>query len=451
MKTQMFFSILLLTNITFAQVELEFVQDCVIKTGKKVGKHELGGLSGLAYNPQTRSLLAVSDFKTDRDAHLFLFKLPTSRTLCPSPVKAVMLQERDSANSLQRWDSDGEGFAVDVDGSIYVSSESSSLGYNTSQAQLSHFSNTGVKSKDIITPQAFNPGEQKIPPGPEPVRKVLPALDVPLFQAPPRPEYKYNSNLVKRMTPDLLESLYEKWLFYVWKKDVVNAQKEYATLVKELKRRHQEKQDKLDEAFGNEHQKWVNDTIRIPLGPQHNAGFESLSFDQKSRILTLVSEETLLQDQKEHPGIVRLLRMSLDESKNLKTTNEYYYQSDSQMRVSEILDLGENRLLVLEIRFDTESRKVFSKIFEVDMTSAKPSESSLFLPTDIPILKKRLVIDLNEIEDQLSPSYQRLDNLEGMALGPDFSTGEKSLYLVSDNNRSKNQATQFLIFKLKGI
>jgi hypothetical protein len=43
----------------------------------------------------------------------------------------------------------------------------------------------------------------------------------------------------------------------------------------------------------------------------------------------------------------------------------------------------------------------------------------------------------------------RVDNLEGMAFGPDLPNGNRSLVLVSDDNFSPIQVTQFLAFELK--
>jgi hypothetical protein len=45
----------------------------------------------------------------------------------------------------------------------------------------------------------------------------------------------------------------------------------------------------------------------------------------------------------------------------------------------------------------------------------------------------------------------RLDNLEGMTLGPRLPDGSQSLLLVSDNNFNSLQITQLLLFRLKGL
>jgi hypothetical protein len=55
--------------------------------------------------------------------------------------------------------------------------------------------------------------------------------------------------------------------------------------------------------------------------------------------------------------------------------------------------------------------------------------------------RKKLLLDLTELGI-------RLDNLEGMTLGPRLPDGSQSLILVSDDNFKDEQVTQFLLFRL---
>ncbi len=57
-------------------------------------------------------------------------------------------------------------------------------------------------------------------------------------------------------------------------------------------------------------------------------------------------------------------------------------------------------------------------------------------------VRKQLLLDLKELGITL-------DNLEGMTLGPRLPDGSQSLVLVSDDNFSEGQKTQFLLFRLK--
>jgi hypothetical protein len=64
---------------------------------------------------------------------------------------------------------------------------------------------------------------------------------------------------------------------------------------------------------------------------------------------------------------------------------------------------------------------------------------------------KELVLDLDDVLDQLSSEYPRLDNLEAMGLGPELPGGGRALLLASDDNFQSKQRTQFLLFRLRGI
>jgi hypothetical protein len=59
-------------------------------------------------------------------------------------------------------------------------------------------------------------------------------------------------------------------------------------------------------------------------------------------------------------------------------------------------------------------------------------------------VKKKLVLDLSTLDIDL-------DNLEGMTLGPRLPDGSQSLLLVSDDNFTDEQMTQFLLFRLKRL
>ncbi|GAA0605942.1 hypothetical protein GCM10009416_49140 [Craurococcus roseus] len=58
-------------------------------------------------------------------------------------------------------------------------------------------------------------------------------------------------------------------------------------------------------------------------------------------------------------------------------------------------------------------------------------------------LRKELVLDFDEIG-------VALDNVEGMAFGPDLPDGRRTLVFVSDDNFAETQITQFLAFAVNG-
>ena len=55
--------------------------------------------------------------------------------------------------------------------------------------------------------------------------------------------------------------------------------------------------------------------------------------------------------------------------------------------------------------------------------------------------QKTLLLDLDELG-------LTLDNIEGMTLGPRLPDGRQSVLLVSDNNFTPGQVSQFLLFAL---
>lgn len=85
------------------------------------------------------------------------------------------------------------------------------------------------------------------------------------------------------------------------------------------------------------------------------------------------------------------------------------------------------------------------RIFQIATGAATDTSNILSLKGEIRAVepvKKQLLLDLSEIGITL-------DNLEGMTIGPRFPDGSQSLILVSDNNFSDKQVTQFLLFRLK--
>jgi hypothetical protein len=79
------------------------------------------------------------------------------------------------------------------------------------------------------------------------------------------------------------------------------------------------------------------------------------------------------------------------------------------------------------------------------------SDESLEVSRDWRPVTKELVLDLDDVVDRLPREYPRLDNLEAMGLGPELPGGGRALLLASDDNFHRNQRTQFLLFRLKGV
>jgi hypothetical protein len=162
-------------------------------------------------------------------------------------------------------------------------------------------------------------------------------------------------------------------------------------------------------------------------GPRHNSVFEGLSFDEDYRHLYVSVEEPLYEDGHRAAGgdstaFVRILKFN----RRLKQcVAQFAYRVDAVRQqanppeafkingISEILYLGNEKLLVIERAFSTGT-----------------------LATDIRIY----LVDLKE--------GRFIDNFEGVTFGPPLSNGHRTLIFVSDDNFAPAQKTQFFLFEV---
>jgi hypothetical protein len=131
-------------------------------------------------------------------------------------------------------------------------------------------------------------------------------------------------------------------------------------------------------------------------------------------------------------------------------TAEYLYEFDKaplgtvDQGLSEILSVDNaGHFLSLERTFGLTGFN--GKIFQFTMAGASDTSAIAALqpkpPTAPNPVRKTLVLDLADLGITI-------DNVEGMALGPVLADGSKSLLIVTDDNFSKDQVTQFLLFRL---
>lgn len=186
-------------------------------------------------------------------------------------------------------------------------------------------------------------------------------------------------------------------------------------------------------------------------GIRHNNGFESLAFDSRDSTLWTANESPLLQDGEEataHQGAsVRLVKGDLDGFRE-----QYHYRLDpvglptddpelrSETGLVEMMKVG-GELLVLE-RSYTENTGNFIRLFRAN---PKP-ENQISKGKDLrenapPAVEKELLLTL--------PSFNpRVDNLEGMSLGPRLPDGRRTLWLISDDNFNESQRSEIWVFAL---
>ena len=111
--------------------------------------------------------------------------------------------------------------------------------------------------------------------------------------------------------------------------------------------------------------------------------------------------------------------------------------SEYAMGVSELVALGNGRLLVLEREFYVPKLKlgafVQCKIYEIEPGKEFVLPENAVIGEDTKYLSKRLV---HSFKTKLSIFNKSIANYEGMCLGPQLADGSVALILVSD---SQNQ------------
>ncbi|MBF2029345.1 MAG: esterase-like activity of phytase family protein [Oscillatoriales cyanobacterium C42_A2020_001] len=201
---------------------------------------------------------------------------------------------------------------------------------------------------------------------------------------------------------------------------------------------------------------------KLVQGVGDNLGFEALTLGSISpgaiepfRLFT-ATESALTQDASpEHPqqgaSRNRLLHYSVDPSHALLVSEQLYSMETPPEGalyhgLTELLAIDQGgHFLSLERSFGAKGFSV--KLYQLAFGSATDTIRIESLKGTLPgvqPVRKKLILDLTELGI-------RLDNLEGMTLGPRLPDGTSSLVLVSDDNFNPQQVTQFLLFRLRAI
>ncbi len=193
-------------------------------------------------------------------------------------------------------------------------------------------------------------------------------------------------------------------------------------------------------------------------GMQNNLAFESLALAPygtggEQLNLFAATEAPLIQDQEPvnkdrpaPPSKIRWLHYLVSE--NTTPLADYTYQLEAPPSgalahgLSEVQALDNNgNFLALERSLSLMGFKV--KIFQAATSNATDVSSvKSLIGSDAVNIKKKLVLNLDSLKI-------KLDNIEGMSIGPKLPDGSQSLLLVSDNNFNRLEITQFLWFRLK--
>lgn len=183
-------------------------------------------------------------------------------------------------------------------------------------------------------------------------------------------------------------------------------------------------------------------------GPRANRALEGLTLTPDGHSVFAAMEGPVFADgplpDERAGGLTRVTRF---DARTGTATGQFAYPLDpvsagpgGDNGLSDLLALGDGSFLVLERGFGThtEVRIYHAVIGDADDVLHRPS----LLGAPVQTMTKTLLADLATI-DGLDP-----DNVEGLTLGPVLPGGRQSLVLVSDDNFSDTQVTQFLLFAL---
>ena len=176
------------------------------------------------------------------------------------------------------------------------------------------------------------------------------------------------------------------------------------------------------------------------FGQKENKGFESLTIDKQSRKLWTATEEALKQDPK---TIVRLNAFSI---KNKKMLTQYAYPLKNKETGLVALQFLKSKMFIsLERSYKKQKNKGVNTIY-LFLTDCRQAHNILSKKT-LKLISK--ACSKTQLWDSSKNSSLKVDNLEGLALGPMLSSQKQLMILVSDNNfNEEKQKTQFLFFEL---
>jgi hypothetical protein len=193
------------------------------------------------------------------------------------------------------------------------------------------------------------------------------------------------------------------------------------------------------------------------LGARQNGSFEALTFADDYRSLWVALEEPLYQDGpradvEDSPAFCRFFRYDVS-SRDQQA--EYAYDLDpvaykpiisSAFRVNgitDILDAGNNKLLVVERSFSTGRLPCTVKIFLAEpATGTEVSQiPSLKADPNVKPMAKQLLLNMDDLGIHV-------DNVEGITWGPKLPNGHRTLLMITDNNFQSFQKTQVFLFEV---
>ncbi|EMD28023.1 phytase [Amycolatopsis azurea DSM 43854] len=197
----------------------------------------------------------------------------------------------------------------------------------------------------------------------------------------------------------------------------------------------------------------ANEKMTETTGPRQNLALEGVTFAGFGSLVVSSVEGPLLQDGPESTTTSGSLSRITVQSRFGPVLAQYAYPQEKVFAapnppggfattgVSSLLAVDQadpTRYLVMERSFVTGvGNKI--RIYAIDTKGATNVAKVPSLgDAKVKPVKKRLLADLSDFK------LSTVDNVEGMTWGPRLPNGERSLVLVSDNNFSATQVTQFI-------
>ncbi|ELP69809.1 esterase-like activity of phytase family protein [Streptomyces turgidiscabies] len=198
------------------------------------------------------------------------------------------------------------------------------------------------------------------------------------------------------------------------------------------------------------------------FGPRKNQTLEGVTFTPDGRRIVTAMEDPLYQDGDDPtPEDGALTRVTVHDARTGQPLAQYAYPLEPLFAtppaggtdtngVSDIVSLGRDRFLVLERASIYADNNWKARIYLADLHGATDvlGRDSLTDPAARPLrpVRKTLVTDLSDV-----PGLPRVDNVEGITLGPRLPDGRRTVVLVSDDNFAARQVTQFIAFAAHGV
>jgi hypothetical protein len=191
-------------------------------------------------------------------------------------------------------------------------------------------------------------------------------------------------------------------------------------------------------------------------GIRQNQGPEGLTFADRGNLVVTALEGPLLQDGPAATRTVGALSRIVLQTRTGEIVSEFTYPQEpifadpvpadgfANSGVTAVLAVDDNdpaHFLVVERSFVTGvGNKI--RIYDVDTTGATDIAGGRPVSGATPVTK-RLLVDLADLP------LASVDNIEGMAWGPDRPDGSRTLVLVSDDNFEETQVTQFVALAVR--